>query len=82
MPVKTFAEAVEDPQIKARNMVVKLKHPKFGEVQNVASPIKMSRTSLTIRSLAPKMGQHTEEVLKSLNYSEEDIGQFKRKGII
>ena len=82
MPVKTFAEAVEDPQIKARNMVVKLKHPKFGEVQNVASPIKMSRTPLTIRSLAPKMGQHTEEILKSLNYSEKDIRQFRRKGII
>ncbi len=81
MPVKTFAEACEDPQIKARNMVVKLNHPKFGEIQNIASPIKMSRTPLSIRSLAPKVGQHTNEILKSLNYSDEDIRQFKRKGI-
>jgi len=82
MPVKSFEEACEDPQIKARNMVVKLKHPKFGEIQNVASPIKMSRTALSIRSLAPKVGQHTKEILKSLKYSEEDIRDFKRNGII
>jgi crotonobetainyl-CoA:carnitine CoA-transferase CaiB-like acyl-CoA transferase len=82
MPVHSFAEACEDPQIKARNMVVKLKHPKFGEIQNVASPIKMSRTPLKIRSLAPKVGQHTKETLKELNHSDEDIRNLKRKGII
>ncbi|TFG23768.1 MAG: CoA transferase [Promethearchaeota archaeon] len=82
MPVNSFEEACEDPQIKARNMVVKLKHPKFGEVKNVASPIKMSRTPLTIRTLAPKVGQHTKEILAKLNYSEEDYRNFKRKGII
>ena len=82
MPVNSFEEACEDPQIKARNMVVKIKHPKFGEVQNVASPIKMSRTPLNIRSLAPKVGQHTKEILKNLNYSDEDIRDLKKKGII
>jgi crotonobetainyl-CoA:carnitine CoA-transferase CaiB-like acyl-CoA transferase len=82
MPVNSFEEACEDPQIKARNMVVKLKHPIFGEVQNVASPIKMSRTALSIRSLAPRVGQHTKEILKSLNYTDEDIRNFKKKGII
>ena len=82
MPVKSFAEACEDPQIKARNMVIQIKHPKFGEVQNIASPIKMSRTNLTIRSLAPKVGQHTKEVLKNYNYSDEDIREFRKKGII
>jgi crotonobetainyl-CoA:carnitine CoA-transferase CaiB-like acyl-CoA transferase len=82
MPVHSFEEACEDPQIKARNMVVKLKHPKFNEVQNIASPIKMSRTPLTIRTLAPKVGQHTKEILGALNYSDEDYRDFKRKGII
>lgn len=82
MPVNSFSEACEDPQIKARKMVVNLKHEKFGEIPNVASPIKMSRTPLYIRSLAPKIGQHTKEILKSLNYSDEDIRTFKKKGII
>jgi len=82
MPIKSFAEACKDPQIKARNMVVNLNHPKFGKIQNVASPIKMSRTNLTIRSLAPKVGQHTKEILKTYNYSDEDIREFRKKGII
>ncbi|MHA1254116.1 MAG: CaiB/BaiF CoA transferase family protein [Promethearchaeota archaeon] len=82
MPVHSFSEACEDPQIKARNMVVNLKHEKFGEIPNIASPIKMSRTPLKIRSLAPKIGEHTKEVLKSLNYTDEEIRNFKKKGII
>jgi crotonobetainyl-CoA:carnitine CoA-transferase CaiB-like acyl-CoA transferase len=81
-PVKNYFEACDDPQIQARNMIVKMAHPVFGEIQNLASPIKMSRTPPTIRSLAPKTSQHTEEILKSLNYSEEDIENFKKNKII
>jgi crotonobetainyl-CoA:carnitine CoA-transferase CaiB-like acyl-CoA transferase len=82
MPVKNFSEACIDPQIQARQMVVELDHPKFGKVQNISSPIKFSRTPLTIRNLAPKIGQHTKEILKNLNYSEEEIKNFKRSGVI
>jgi len=78
MPVKSFNEACNDPQIKARNMVVELDHPKFGKIQNINSPIKYSRTPLTIRSLAPQIGQNTKEILKDLNYTDEDIKNFKK----
>ena len=81
-PVKNYFEACDDPQIKARNMIVKMKHPVFGEIQNLASPIKMSRTPPTIRSLAPKTGQQTEEILKSLNYSVEEIQNLKEEKVI
>ena len=82
MPINSFEEACEDPQIIARKMIVKLPHPKFGEISNIASPIKMSRTPLNIRSLAPKVAQHTKQIIKSLHYSDEDIRNFKRNGII
>ena len=82
MPIKSFADACEDPQIRARKMVIEMEHPKFGKIQNVGSPIKYSRTPLTIRNLAPKVGQNTKEILKSLNYNDDDISKFKRKGII
>jgi len=81
MPVKSFAEAIQDPQIKTRNMVVDIEHPKLGKIQNIASPIKYSRTPLTIRSIAPKIGQNTKEILDSLGYSEEQIQNFKKEGI-
>jgi crotonobetainyl-CoA:carnitine CoA-transferase CaiB-like acyl-CoA transferase len=82
MPVKIYAEAFEDPQIKARNMIVELDHPKLGKVQNIASPIKYSRTPLSIRSLAPKVGQQTKEIMKWLGYNDNQIKDFKRKGAI
>ena len=81
-PVKNFREACEDPQILARNMIVKMDHPILGEIQNLASPIKLSRTPTKIRSFAPKMGQNTAEILKSLNYSEEDIQNLKENKVI
>lgn len=82
MPVKTFSEACEDPQLRARNMVVELNHSKFGKIKNIASPIKYSKTPLKIRCIAPKIGQHNKEILKLLKYTEEDIKQFKKQGVI
>lgn len=82
MPVKNFAEACEDPQIIARKMVVNLDHPKFGRIQNIAPAIKFSRTPLTIRTLAPNQGDHTVEILKSLNYSDEEIRELKKSKVI
>jgi len=82
MPIKSIEEACEDPQIKNRNMVVELEHPKLGKIKNIASPIKYSRTPLTIRGFAPKIGQHTKDILKSLNYSNEDIKTMKKEGVL
>ena len=82
MPIKSFNEACKDPQIIARKMVVSLTHPKFGEVPNIASPIKYSHTPLSIRTRAPKVGQHTKEILKDLKYSDEQIREFKKNSII
>ena len=81
-PVLNYAEACEDPQILAREMIVKMEHPVLGEIQNLASPIKMSRTPPKIRSFAPKSGENTTEILTSLNYSEEDIQKLKKDKII
>ncbi len=82
MPVKSFSEACQDPQILTRNMVVEVDHPEFGKIKNVASPIKYSRTPLTIRGLAPKMGQDTDQILSNLGYTDEEIKSFKKKGML
>lgn len=82
MPVKNFSEACEDPQIKARNMVVELSHPKFGKIRNINSPIKYSRTPLSIRNIAPKIGQNSKEILQWLNYTPEEIRGFKKRGVL
>ena len=82
MPVKNFEEACEDPQIIARKMVIDTDHPKLGKIKNVASPIKLSRTPLEIRNVAPKVGEHTKEVLGSLGYTADEIREFRKKKLI
>ena len=63
-------------------MVVELEHPRLGKIRNVASPIKLSRTPLEIRNVAPKLGEHTKEVLQSLGYTEEEIRDFKKSRVL
>ena len=62
-------------------MIVEMDHPKIGKVKNINSPIKLSRTPLIIRSLAPKVGENRKTILADLGYSPEDIKKLRKKGI-
>ena len=61
--VRTLAEALADPQLVAREMVIELAHPDLGPVRALGNPIKLSRTPAIIDRPPPTLGQHTDEVL-------------------
>ncbi|API93266.1 CoA transferase [Virgibacillus pantothenticus] len=65
-PVRNFSEVVDDPQVKARNMILSLPHPTLGIVNQIGIPIKLSKTPGRIHSLAPKHGEHTEAFVSKL----------------
>lgn len=81
MPIKSFEESCQDPQVLARGMVIERDHPQLGKIKQVGCPIKMSRTNPTIRTNATKRGNDTNEILKEFGYTEDQIKQFKSKGI-
>jgi len=64
--VRTVAEALADPQLAARDMVVDLPHPQLGTVRLLGNPIKLSRSPAVIHRPPPGLGEHTEEVLAEL----------------
>ncbi len=64
--VRTLAEALVDPQVAAREMVVELMHPDLGPIRSLGNPIKLSRTPPVLDRPAPSLGQHTAEVLDAL----------------
>ncbi|MDE0831364.1 MAG: CoA transferase [Vicinamibacterales bacterium] len=64
--VRTVAEALSDPQIAAREMVVELPHPELGSIRSLGNPIKLSRTPAVLDRPPPALGQHTTEVLEAL----------------
>jgi crotonobetainyl-CoA:carnitine CoA-transferase CaiB-like acyl-CoA transferase len=64
--VRSIAEALEDPQLLARDMIVTIEHPGTGPVKSLGNPIKMSRMPQITHRPAPRLGEHTDEVLKSV----------------
>ena len=64
--VRSLAEALADPQLAARDMVVELDHPRLGTIQALGNPIKLSRTPAVVDRPPPALGEHNEEVLADL----------------
>ncbi|HYA35360.1 MAG TPA: CaiB/BaiF CoA-transferase family protein [Candidatus Binataceae bacterium] len=78
----TLDEVGNDPHILARKMIVELDTPSGEKVKQVGISYKLSDTPGSIRSLAPTMGQHTNEVLTDLGYAMEQIERWREEGAI
>jgi len=65
-PVRSLAEALDDPQTEINGMLCPIEHPVLGDITVVGSPVHLSDAPMTVRRLPPKLGEHTEEVLQEL----------------
>ena len=81
-PVYSVDEVFDDPHVQERDMLVELDHPKLGKIKQVGVPIKFSDTPGEVRSLAPAPGEHTDEVLLELGYSQQQIDELRKSGAI
>lgn len=82
-PVNNFAQALSDPQILARNMVVEVAHPTGGSTRMPGNPIKLSETYDDLFSPPPTLGQHTAEILQTLlGKSPADLAELQADGVI
>ena len=81
-PVNTVAQALEDEQLRAREMILEVDHPHFGRIREVASPI---RTGGEVHNPAPApaLGEHTEVILSGiLGYGSQTIARLRAEGVI
>lgn len=81
-PVYTVAETFEDPQVKARQMVLDIDDPRYGTVRQAGIAIKLSATPGRVRQVAPTVGEHTDEVLQALGYDEATRQRLRQAGVV
>ena len=82
-PVNTVDKAVHDPQVKAREMVVEVQDPDAGTISMAGVPIKLSATPGKVQGRAPRLGEHTEEVLAQwLQLAPEDVARLRAEGVV
>lgn len=82
-PVQDMSEVVADPHLQARGMIVRDEHPEAGSLALPAFPLQFSAHPRPSLSPAPRLGQHTEEVLTGLLGVEVgELGSLEREGAI
>lgn len=81
-PVLDYAQAAENPQLAINGYVQEVNHPEYGRMKSLGSPIRFFGTPLSPAWVAPKLGEHTEEVLAEFGYGSADIKRLRDQGVI
>lgn len=81
--IKDIGDVVNDPHINARDMVVDVEYPDFGTLEMFGQPIHLDATPASPRGLAPKVGEHTDMLLRGLaELSETEITALRASGVV
>jgi crotonobetainyl-CoA:carnitine CoA-transferase CaiB-like acyl-CoA transferase len=85
VPCSTFnfpPEALNDPQLTENGFVVEVEHPLFGPYKTFGPPLSMDRTPTAIRSSAPLLDEHTDDVLREMGATDEELGKLRGSGVV
>jgi crotonobetainyl-CoA:carnitine CoA-transferase CaiB-like acyl-CoA transferase len=81
--INSVAEALEDAQTAARNMIETIEHPTVGALKMLGIPFKFSDTACSVRRPPPTLGQHSEEILSGeLGLDDKAIADLRRQKVI
>jgi crotonobetainyl-CoA:carnitine CoA-transferase CaiB-like acyl-CoA transferase len=81
-PILDLDEALDSELVRAREMVVELDQPGAGPVRQLGIPVKLGRTPGAVRAPGPVLGEHTDEVLAAVGYTETEVAALKEAGAV
>ncbi|MFQ5739536.1 MAG: CaiB/BaiF CoA transferase family protein [Acidobacteriota bacterium] len=81
-PIQSMDQALDHPQVLGREMVMECSHPTAGRIRLLGLPVKHSQTPAALHRPPPLLGQHTEEILKEVGLSEEDLRRLERLKVV
>ena len=68
---------MNEPQTKARGIIVDYDHPQLGSHKAIAHPVQFENMTRKVRLPPPRLGQHSAEILREVGLSEVDIGRLR-----
>jgi CoA:oxalate CoA-transferase len=81
--INKIEQVLQNRQVRARNMVVTVEDTVAGTVSVAGNPIKMSgMDDPPTRPPIPELGEHTEQVLRAIGYTEDQIAGFREQGVV
>jgi len=81
-PVYNYAELFADPQVQHNEMVVEQHHPSAGPIKVIGLPVKLSATPGQVGSPAPRLGEHTRDILQWLGYDAAQIERLRQDNVV
>lgn len=81
-PVNTVADLLSGPQAAANEVLLSMEHPKLGTIQLPAVPLDFSDGRPQPELPPPMLGQHTEEILAEMGFSDDDIARLRQQGVV
>ncbi|MBV8362121.1 MAG: CoA transferase [Deltaproteobacteria bacterium] len=81
-PILTRDELLIDPQVAANRMIVETIHPSAGPMRQPRPAARFGRTPAELRLFAPKLGQHTDDVLRDTGFSADEIMALREAAVI
>ena len=81
-PIYTVDQVFGDPQVQHLGASTDVEHPKLGRFKVLAQAARLSRTPGKVVAPTPEVGEHTDEILRELEYSAEQIDKLHKGGVV
>jgi formyl-CoA transferase len=81
-PINQVDQVFADPQVRHLGIATEVAHARLGRFKVLAQAARLSRTPATVAAPTPEVGEHTEEILKELNYDAAQIAQLRQGGVV
>ena len=81
-PIYKMDQVFADPQVQHLGVAAEVNHPRLGRYKILNQAVKLSRTPATLKTATPEIGQHTQEILREIDYSDADITRLRAQGVV